>query len=71
MKFLLLFYLKADFGENLRLVANNEADLAEYLKEKGYKDITFSDLQFSYGTCSYRDTLNYKETAQCFYIPKI
>lgn len=68
---LLVFHLEADFGEDLRLVANNEVDLESYLLEKGFKYINFSDLRTKYGTCSFRDGLNHIETAKCFYVTKI
>jgi hypothetical protein len=68
---LLVFHLEADFGENLRLVANNEVDLENHLIERGFKDIKFTDLRTNYGTCSFRDKLDYKETAKCFYATKI
>lgn len=45
---LLFFNLKTDF-EEVRLVANNEVDLENYLKEKGYTNIQFRDLRESYG----------------------
>ena len=52
---LLVFHLEVDFGEDLRLVANNEVDLENHLREKGFTNIKFSDLRSSYGTCSLKD----------------
>jgi hypothetical protein len=52
---LLAFHLEVDFGEDLRLVANNEVDLENYLIEKGYSNIEFSDLRTNYGTCSLKN----------------
>lgn len=68
---LLLFHLEANFGKDLRLVANNEADLENYLLQEGFTEIKFSDLTASYGTCSLKDKLGYRETAKCFYVTKI
>jgi|TARA_R110000782_G_scaffold264883_3_gene358298 hypothetical protein len=68
---LLVFHLEANFGEDLKIVANNEVDLEDYLIKKGFKDIKFSDLRENYGTCSFRDGLEYKETAKCSYMTKI
>jgi len=67
---LLFFHLKKDFGEDVKLVANNEVDLENYLINKGYTNIEFSDLRSSYGTCSLKDMYG-KETAQCYYVTKI
>lgn len=67
---LLVFHLEADFGEDLRLVANNEVDLESHLLEKGFKNIEFSDLRSSYGTCSLKDQYG-RHTAKCFYVTKI
>jgi hypothetical protein len=66
---LLFFSLKSDF-EDLRLIANNEADLENYLVEKGYKNIHFRDLRTSYGVC-YLSSQYENETAECFYVSKI
>lgn len=68
---LLFFHLEVDFGEDLKLIANNEIDLENYLIQRGFKGIKFEDLRTSYGTCSFKDGLNYKETAKCFYVIKI
>lgn len=67
---LLVFHLEVNFGDDLRLVANNEVDLENYFKERGYKSIEFSDLKTSYGTCSLKDEYGI-ETAKCFYVTKI
>jgi hypothetical protein len=67
---LLVFHLEVDFGEDLRLVANNEVDLENYLIEKGYSFIEFSDLRTNYGTCSLKNQYG-RETAKCFYVTKI
>lgn len=66
---LLFFNLKTDF-EEVSLVANNEVDLENYLKEKGYTNIQFRDLRKSYGVC-YLTTEYDNETAECFYVTKI
>lgn len=68
---LLFFHLEVNFGEDLRLVANNEVDLENSLIEKGFTNIEFSDLRTDYGTCSLRDEFGYRETAKCFYVTKI
>jgi len=68
---LLFFHLEVDFGKDLILVANNEVDLKDHLAKKGYSQFEFSDLQTTHGTCSMRDRFNNRETAKCFYIPKI
>ena len=67
---LLIFNLEKEFGDDLRLVANNEVDLENYLKEKGYNSIEFNDLRTSYGTCSLKDQYG-RTTAKCFYVSKI
>ena len=67
---LLFFHLEEDFGANFKVVANNEVDLQEYLVEKGYSNIKFSDLETSYGTCQLKDMYG-NQTAKCFYIKKI
>ena len=67
---LLVFHLEADFGSDLMLVANNEVDLENYLIEKGFHSIEFSDLRTSYGTCSLKNQYG-RETAKCFYVTKI
>lgn len=67
---LLLFYLEVDFGEDIKVVANNEVDLENYLIEKGFTNISFSDLRQSYGTCSLNDQYG-RQTAECFYVNKI
>lgn len=67
---LLFFHLEADFGEDIKLIANNEADLENHLTEKGYKNIRFADLQTNYGTCTFTDQYG-KDLAKCFYITKI
>lgn len=67
---LLFFHLEADFGEDIKLIANNELDLEDYLIEKGYKNIRFADLSKDYGTCTFTDQYK-KELAKCFYITKI
>jgi hypothetical protein len=67
---LLVFHLEVNFGDDLRLVANNEVDLENYLIEKGYNSIEFNDLRNSYGTCSLKDQYG-RETAKCFYVTKI
>ena len=68
--YLLFFHLEVDFGEDIKIVANNEVDLENYLKEKGFTNISFSDLRQSYGTCCLSDEYG-TQTAECFYINKI
>jgi hypothetical protein len=68
---LLIFHLEANFTEDRILVANNEVDLENFLSEKGYRDIIFSDLRSKHGTCSFRDEHSFRETAKCFYATKI
>ena len=67
---LLFFHLEVDFGEDIKVVANNEVDLEKYLIEKGYTNIEFSNLRTDYGTCSFKNLYG-RETAKCFYITKI
>ena len=67
---LLFFHLKEDFGQDLRIAANNEVDLEAHLISLGYTNIEFSDLRSDYGTCSIK-TMFGRETAKCFYITKI
>ena len=67
---LLVFHLEVDFGTDLKLVANNEVDLENYLIEKGYSSIEFSNLRTNYGTCSLKNQYG-RETAKCFYVSKI
>jgi hypothetical protein len=67
---LLFFHLEIDFGEDIKFIFNNEVDLQEYLVEKGYSNIKFSDLETSYGTCQLKDMYG-NQTAKCFYIKKI
>lgn len=69
---LLVFNFEADFGEDIRVVANNEVDLEQFLIERGFKNIEFSDLRTSYGTCQFKSNFdNITETAKCFYVNKI
>lgn len=68
---LLFFHLESDFGEDLRLVANNEVDLENHLIERGFTNIEFSDLRTNYGTCFLTDKLGHRDTAKCFYVTKI
>jgi hypothetical protein len=67
---LLFFHLEVDFGEDIKVVANNEVDLEQYLIDKGFTSIEFSDLRTNYGTCSLKNLYG-RETAKCFYITKI
>lgn len=67
---LLVFHLDVDFGEDLRLVANNEVDLEIFLADIGFTNIEFSDLRTNYGTCSLKNKYG-RETAKCFYVTKI
>jgi hypothetical protein len=67
---LLVLHLENDFGEDLRLVANNEVDLENHLVTLGYTEIKFSDLRTHYGTCSMK-TMYGRETAKCVYCQKI
>lgn len=67
---LLVFHLENSFGDDLRLLANNEVDLENYLTEKGFKNIIFSDLKQSYGTCSLKNQYG-TQLAKCFYVTKI
>lgn len=71
-KFTLTLHLEVDFGEDLRLSANNHLDLTEYLLQKGYSNIRFSDLESTYGTCSFKQK-GWENTvvAKCFYTEKI
>lgn len=69
---LLIFDLEVDFGEDIQVVANNEHDLRDYLsKQHGFTNITFNDLDCSYGTCQFKDALGYSETAKCKYAKKV
>ena len=68
---LLFFHLEVTFGSDIQLVANNEVDLENYLISRGFTNINFSDLRSSYGTCSLKKELGYKEVAKCFYVIKI
>lgn len=68
---LLYFHLKVEFGGNdIKVVANNEVDLENYLKDKGFTSIEFSDLRTDYGTCSVKNMYG-RETADCYYVTKI
>ena len=67
---LLVLHLEVDFGEDLRIVANNEVDLEQYLRDKGFENIEFNDLRATYGTCQMRSQYG-TETAKCFYVTKI
>lgn len=68
---LLFFHLEVNFGTDIKVVANNEMDLAEYLSSLGFTNLKFEDLDTEYGTCSLTDKENYKELAKCFYVKKI
>lgn len=68
---LLVFNLEVDFGEDIKVVANNEVDLEQYLIDKGFTNIEFRDLRTNYGTCDLKDKLDYRVTAKCFYVTKI
>lgn len=70
MKNILIFLYEEDFGTDIRVFANNEIDLREFLLEKGYTDINFSDLESFYGTCSFRDQYGI-QVAKCFYIASV
>lgn len=67
---LLFFHLERSFMEDIKVVSNNEVDLENYLIEKGFTDIEFSDLRTGYGSCSLKDQYG-RETAKCFYVTKI
>ncbi len=67
---LLFFHLEINFGEDLKLIANNEVDLENHLVERGFTNIKFEDLRTSYGTCSLKDQYG-TQIAKCFYITKI
>lgn len=70
MSNLLFFHLEVDFGEDIKIVANNEVDLEQYLISAGYTNVQFSDLRTSYGTCTLKNMYG-TETAKCFYVNKI
>jgi hypothetical protein len=67
---LLFFHLEVSFGNDIKLIANNEIDLEQHLISVGYTSIEFSDLKTSYGTCSLKDQYG-RQTAKCFYVTKI
>lgn len=67
---LLFFHLEVDFGEDIKILANNEVDLENHLIEKGFTSIEFSDLRTDYGTCSLKNQYG-RETAKCFYVKKV
>jgi hypothetical protein len=67
---LLFFHLGEDFGQDLRIAANNEVDLEAHLISLGYTNIEFSDLRSDCGTCSIKNQYG-RQTAKCFYITKI
>jgi hypothetical protein len=67
---LLFFHLEVDFGTDIKLVANNEIDLEQYLILLGYTNIEFFDLRANYGTCSLKDCYG-RQTAKCYYVTKI
>lgn len=67
---LLFFHLEVSFGEDIKIIANNEVDLEQHLLQAGYTNIEFSDLKNSYGTCSLKNQYG-RETAKCFYVIKI
>ena len=67
---LLYFHLEVDFGEDIKLIANNEIDLEQYLLSCGYRNIKFFDINKSYGICNL-DNQYGKETAKCYYVTKI
>ena len=72
MKNLLVFDLTVDFGEDIHIVANNERDLTDYLETNhSFKAINFRDLDSSYGTCEFKNSLGYRESGQCFYVKYI
>ena len=68
---LLFFHLEVDFGEDIKLIANNEVDLKEHLTEKGFKNIDFTDIRTDNGECGLTDQYNNREYAKCFYVTKI
>lgn len=69
---LLFFHLELYFGTDIKLVANNEVDLEQYLiREKRYSQIEFYDLKTDYGTCTLKDHFGNRETAKCYYVTKI
>lgn len=68
---LLFFHLEVGWGNDLRLIANNEVDLQDYLTGKGYTNIEFSNLKTSYGTCQLKNQFGNREIAKCFYVTKI
>jgi hypothetical protein len=67
---LLVLHLENDFGEDLRLIANNEVDLENHLNTLGFTDVRFSDLRAHYGTCQMKDTYD-SYTAKCIYCKKV
>ena len=69
---LLFFHLEVQFGTDIKLVANNEVDLEQYLiKEKQFLQVEFYDLKSDYGTCILKDHFGNKEIAKCYYVTKI
>lgn len=70
MSNLLFFNLEVPFGEDIKIVANNEVDLEQYLISAGYSSISFSDLRTNHGTCQLKNMYG-TETAKCFYVNKI
>lgn len=68
---LLFFHLEVHFGQDIRLVANNEVDLKDHLVGLGFKDINFDNLLTDYGECGLTDQYNEREYAKCFYVKKI
>jgi hypothetical protein len=68
---LLFFHLEVHFGQDIRLIANNEVDLKIHLEELGFKKIEFTDLIYGYGTCALTDQDNEREHAKCFYVKKV
>lgn len=69
-KNLLVFHLEVDFGDDIRVVANNEKDLESFLIDKSFKAISFLDIDRDYGTCHLSDQYG-RQTAKCFYVEYI
>lgn len=67
---LLFFHLEINFGEDVKLLSNNEVDLENYLIKEGFTNIEFSDLRTNYGMCSLKGQYG-REYAKCFYVTKI
>jgi hypothetical protein len=68
---LLFFHLESEFGQDIRLIANNEVDLKNHLADLGYKNIDFDNLLTDYGECGLTNQHSNREYAKCFYVKKV